>query len=228
MQVPYHIKASLQEYYENFDKWLLPDFSDKCLICGGINCARYHGYYTRTAICPLTGFSVSNFPILRYFCYDKGNARTCDHITFSLLPDQLVPFRKLSLTFMVIAVWIRVCRHLSLTRAMDVIEKELNNLSDVADFINISSMISWKLMILTAFELFLLADINMISKSQYEQLQDTVGLTLFLEIIMHHQSQINNHSIRGPDAFAWDFYRQSGGTAQCAPFLFGRASQHRS
>jgi len=115
-----------------------------------------------------------------------------------------------------------------LTRAMDVIEKELNNLSDVADFINISSMISWKLMILTAFELFLLADINMISKSQYEQLQDTVGLTLFLEIIMHYQSQINNHSIRGPDAFAWDFYRQSGGTAQCAPFLFGRASQHRS
>ena len=224
MQIPYHIKASLQEYYENFDKWLLPDFSDKCLICGGINCARYHGYYTRTAICPLTGFSVSNFPILRYFCHDKGNAGTCDHITFSLLPDQLVPFRKLSLTFMVIAVWIRVGRHLSLTRAMDVIEKELNNLSDVADFINISSMISWKLMILTAFELFLSADINMISKSQYEQLQDTVGLT----IIMHHQSQINNHSIRGPDVFAWDFYRQSGGTAQCAPFLFGRASQHRN
>ena len=227
IQIPYHIKVCLQEYYKNFGEWPIPDFSDKCLICGGVNCASYHGYYTRTAICPLTGFSVPDLPVLRFLCHDKGNARTCDHVTFSLLPLQLVPFRQLSLNFMLLAVWILISRHLSLTRAMDVIERELNNLSDVADCINISTMMSWKRMILAAFELFLSADINMVSNSRYEQLLDTAGIQLFLKTFIHYQCQINNYPIRGPDAFAWDFYQQSGGADQCAPFLFGRASQHR-
>ena len=111
---------------------------------------------------------------------------------------------------------------------MDVIEAELNCLGDVADFINISTMMSWQLMILTAFGLFMSADVNMVSKFSYEQLQNTDDLKLFLEILINHQSQSSNHPIRGPNAFARDFYRQSGGTDQCAPFLFGRASQHRN
>jgi len=228
IQIPYHIKVSLQEYYENFDTRLIPDFSDKCPICGGIDCATFLGYYIRTAICPLTGFSVPDLPILRYLCHDKGNVRVCDHITFSLLPNELVPFRQLSLDFMVRAIWFKVSRHLSFTRAMDVIEDELNCLGDVADFINISTMMSWQLMILTAFGLFMSADVNMVSKFSYEQLQNTDDLKLFLEILINHQSQSSNHPIRGPNAFTRDFYRQSGVTDQCAPFLFGRASQHRN
>ena len=228
IQIPYHIKVSLQEYYEDFDTRLIPDFSDKCPICGGIDCATFLGYYIRTAICPLTGFSVPDLPILRYLCHDKGNARVCDHITFSLLPNELVPFRQLSLDFMVRAIWFKVSRHLSFTRAMDVIEDELNCLGDVADFINISTMMSWQLMILTAFGLFMSADVNMVSKFSYEQLQNTDDLKLFLEILINHQSQTSNHPIRGPDAFAMDYYQQSGGSEQHAVFLFGRASQHRN
>ena len=233
IQIPYHIKVSLQEYYENFDTWLIPDFSDKCPICGGVDCATFLGYYIRIAICPLTGFTVSDLPVLRYLCHDKGNARVCDHITFSLLPHELVPFRQLSLDFMVRAIWFNVSRQLSLTRAMDVIEDELNNLGDVADFINISTMISWQRMILTAFKLFtcdlqvMSADINMVSKFHYEQLQNTGGLKLFLDLLINHKSQSSNHPIRGPTAFAWDYYQQSGGSKQHAYFLFGRASQHR-
>lgn len=228
IQIPYHIKVSLQEYYEDFDTRLIPDFSDKCPICGGIDCATFLGYYIRTAICPLTGFSVPDLPILRYLCHDKGNARVCDHITFSLLPNELVPFRQLSLDFMVRAIWFKVSRHLSFTRAMDVIEDELNCLGDVADFINISTMMSWQLMILTAFGLFMSADVNMVSKFSYEQLQNTDDLKLFLEILINHQSQSSNHPIRGPNAFAMDYYQQSGGSEQHAVFLFGRASQHRN
>jgi len=56
IQIPYHIKVSLQEYYKDFDTWPIPDFSDKCPICGGIDCATFLGYYIRIAICPLTGF----------------------------------------------------------------------------------------------------------------------------------------------------------------------------
>lgn len=224
MQIPYHIKVSLQEYYENFDNWPIPDFSDKCLICGGVNCATYHGYYTRTAICPRVGFSAPDLPVLRFLCYRKGDTLKCDHATFSLLPLVLVPYRRLSLKFMVLAVWFRLSRHLSLTGALDAIENELNHLEDIADFINISTMRSWERMILAAVTL--LSDTDLVSKSQCEQLQDSQGLIHFLEIIIPHKSRINNHPIR-PDAFAWDFYQQFGGTDQCAVFLFGLASQHR-
>ena len=227
IQIPYHIKVSLQEYYENFDTWLIPDFSDKCPICGGIDCATFLGYYIRIAICPLTGFWAPDLPILRYLCHDKGDARVCDHITFSLLPHVLVPFRQLSLNFMVQAIWFKVSRHLSYTKALDVIAAELNSLGDVADFINISTMMSWQRMILTALALFRSADISMVPKSQYDQLKNTASLELFLALLINHQSQISNHHIRGPDDFTWDYYQQSGGSEQNAVFLFGRASQHR-
>jgi hypothetical protein len=227
LQIPYHIKVSLQEYYKNFDKWPIPDFSDKCLICGGANCACYLGCYIRTAICPITGFFVHDLPVLRFLCNRKGNTLICDHVTFSLLPLMLVPYRRLSLKFMVLAVWIRVSRHLSLTGALGSIEDELNYLEDIADFINISTMMSWERMILTAVTLLLSGHIDTLSHSQYKQLQDRKGLIHFLEIIIHHRSMLSNHPIRGPDAFAWDFYQQSGEINQCAPFLFGLASQHR-
>ena len=227
MQVPYHVEVSLQEYYENFGKWSIPDFSDKCPICGGAYCARYHGYYTRTAICPKTNFSVLDLPVLRFLCHNIGNARKCDHVTFSLLPIELVPFHQLSLNFMVQAVWLKVSRQLSLTKALYVIEEELNDLGDVADFINISTMMLWERMIRQAYKIFIAVNINIVSKPKYDQLQDTVGLQMFLKICIHHKFQISNHCIRGPDAFAWDFYQQSGGTDQCVPFLFGLASQHR-
>jgi len=228
IQIPYHIKVSLQKYYEDFNTWPIPDFSEKCPICGGIDCATFLGYYIRIAICPLTGFWAPDLPILRYRCHDKGDARVCDHITFSLLPFELVPFRQLSLNFMVRATWLKLNKHLSYTRAMDVIEDELNHLGDVANFINISTMMSWQQMILIAFELLTSANINMVPKFQYELLQNTAGLKLFLDLLVNHQSQINDYPIRGPTAFAWDYYQQSCGSNENAVFLFGRASQHRN
>lgn len=202
---------------------MIPDFSNRCPICGGIDCATFLGYYTRTAICPITGFCVPDLPILRYLCHDKGDARVCDHITFSLLPHQLVPFRQLSLDFMVKAIWLKVSQKLSWTKAMNSIEKELNNLDDVADFINISTMLSWQQMIFTAFALFMCnlqsTDINMVSKSHYEKLHDIAKLHLFLKTLIHYR--LKDICIRGPDAFAMDYYQQFN------MFLFGRASQHR-
>ena len=206
---------------------MIPDFSDKCPICGGVDCATFLGYYTRSAICPITGFCVPDLAILRYLCHDKGDAKVCDHITFSLLPHQLVPFRQLTLDFMVKAIWLKVSQNLSLTRAMDVIENKLNKLDDVADFINISTILSWQQMILTALELVtcdlqVLNDMNMVSKSQYEQLYDITGLHLFLKILVHYDSKTQfSHPIRGPDAFAMDYSQQSN------LFLFGKASQHK-
>jgi len=88
MQEPYHIKVSLQEYYRLFKsrEWKLPDFSDKCLICGDADCAKYHGNYERRAICPQTGFDIPDLPVGRFLCNAKGMRKNCEHVTFSLLP----------------------------------------------------------------------------------------------------------------------------------------------
>lgn len=112
---------------------------------------------------------------------------------------------------------------------MDVIEMELNHLEDVLDSINISCLMSWQQMILIALELCLSSrGVNMAPQSHHEQLKDTADLKLFLEILLKHKYQRTSPPIRGPDAFALDFYEQSGGFEQNAHFLFGRASQHRS
>ena len=227
IQEPYHIKVSLQEYYENFEEWVTPDFSDECLLCGAADCACYNGHYTRSATCPETGFSVSDFPVLRFLCQGKGDKKKCDHVTFSLLPIELVPFRQLTLKFMVLAVWIRLSRRTSFTKALDNIEEELNNLADIADFINVSTVMSWERLIKSAFELFLSLHFNKPCNLHHKEITaDEKGLLLFIETIIAYKSKNTNNPIRGPDGFAWDFYQQSGGAGQLALFLFGRASQH--
>ncbi len=229
MQVPYHIKSFLQDYYKNFDKWPIPCFSDKCPICGSADCATYHGYYIRIVICPLTGFSVSDFPILRFLCHNKG-IRKCDHVTFSLLPVDLVPFRQLTLKFMVLAVWIRIGKELSLTNALSAIEEGLNDLADIADFINISTLMSWERLIQAAFELYLSSGSKELCKiDQYEHiLSYNTKLLLFIVTLKEYTSLNTSNPIRGPAAFAQEFYQQLGGTDKLAHFLFGIASQHRS
>ncbi len=227
LQIPYHIKVSLQEYYKNFYKWQIPDFSANCPICGCANCATYHGYYTRTAICPGTGYYIRDLPVLRFICCQKGDAPICDHKTFSLLPFMLVPYRQLSLQFMVLAIWIKVSRHLTLTSALDVIEHEFNDLDEIANFINISTVTSWQNMILAAFRLIKSTDIDLLSNFRNEQIQGDEGLLLFFETIIHYDFTINHHPVRGPDAFAWEFYQKSGGPDKCPVFLFGLASQQK-
>lgn len=140
----------------------------------------------------------------------------------------LVPFRQLPLNFMIKAVWLRLSRRLSLSRAIDVIEMELNHLEDVADFINISSLIFWQQMILMALGRFLSSDTNIVPKINHEQLHRTDGFENFIEILLTYQSRNIYPPIRGPDALALDFYQQSGGLEKNAPFLFGRASQHKN
>ena len=146
----------------------------------------------------------------------------------------LVPFHQLSLNFMIKAVWIRLSRQLSLSKAMDAIEMELNHLEDVADFINISTLLFWQQMILMAIERFLSSDPNIEPQIDRDQLCRVNGFKAFIEILLTYQSRNDCTPIRGPDAFALDFYHQSGGfyhqsggVEKNAHFLFGRASQHR-
>ena len=162
MQEPYHIKVSLQEYYRltKSGEWKIPDFSDKCLICGDADCAKYHGNYERRAICPQTGFDIPDLPVGRFLCNDKGLRKKCDHRTFSLLPLVLVPYRQLTLRFMILAVWLRFRKKLSLFDAMDAIENTLVNLEDIADFLSVASQYEWGKMVRFALDRFVISDMS--------------------------------------------------------------------
>ena len=230
MQEPYHINVSLQEYYLAFrsGSWKLPDFSDKCLICGAADCAKYHSYYERSAICPQSGFHVRDLPVGRFLCRDIGIRKKCDHVTFSLLPLVLVPYRQLTLKFMILALWLRLSEKLSLFTAMDAIENELVDFEeDISGFVSIAAQLEWERLIKAAFSRFVK------SKPWHQEGFSIVenvcerGLLSFLKMALEYQSQQSDPPIRGPDGLAWDFYQLNGGAEQLAPFLFGTASQHR-
>ena len=201
MQEPYHIKVSLQKYYRltKSGEWTIPDFSEKCLICGAKDCARYHGTYERAATCPITGFEEPDLVVLRFLCNGKGVKSKCDHGTFSLLPLVLVPYRRLTLRFLVLAVSLRLTQRLSLFDAMNAIENTLINLSDIGGFLSIASQLEWEKMMKLAF----------------------------LQMAIEYRPREADPPIRGPDGLNWDFYHSTGGSTERAPFLFGTASQHR-
>lgn len=231
VQEPYHIKVSLQIYSLRFrsSNWELPNFSDRCLICGAAACAIYHSYYERRAICPQSGFNVANLPVARFLCRGRGIKRKCNHVTFSLLPLVLVPYRQLSLKFMILAVWLRLSERLSLFAAMDAIEKELVNFeADIADFVSIAAQLQWEKLIKAALSRFVMS--KLCRQERFSIVADECenGLFSFLKMALQYQSQQSDPAIRGPDALAWDFYHFNGGAKEVAPFLFGTASQHRN
>jgi hypothetical protein len=233
MQIPYHTKGSLQEYFEatkSGNRQIL-DFSDKCLLCGEKDCAKYHGHYTRNANCPIENFYEKSLIIFRFICHNKGN-KICNHLTFSLLPIQLIPFRKLSLKFKILAVFIRFSKQLSLFKAIEAIETELPNLfnafADGASFLNVAAQMQWNKLIMDALKLFIANDVIAVTSLQRAIMMkgDKKSLLMFLQIADNYTSCIIP-SIRGPDALAYDFFELNGGCKKNAPFLFGIASQHR-
>lgn len=224
IQIHYYFKEGLQDYYNKFysGKIEKPDFSDKCPICGGRDCAGYHGYYLRTAICPGIGFNVTDFPVMRFKCKADGKSKKNNHVTFSLLPIELVPYRQLSLKFMILALWLRLNNDFSLTHAMDIIEN-INELADIGEFLCINNQISWEKIVKTAFKLFLSSSIYIRYKIQFTEKgnDNKKELLQFIEFARTHHLKVGCNKIRGPDALALEYYKSTN------TFLFGTASQHR-
>jgi hypothetical protein len=79
---------------------------------------------------------------VRFLCHAKGQRKNCDQVTFSLLPLVLVPYRYLTLKFMMLSLWLRLRDKLSLFAAMDAIEEEpVNFKTDVGDFVSIAAQL---------------------------------------------------------------------------------------
>lgn len=81
----------------------LQDLLRSCPICGGSNCAIRHGLYLRRVVDDL-GQLLEKFPVPRFLCQRRGVKEGCaapGALTFSVLPSQVVPRRRLCLSRMV-------------------------------------------------------------------------------------------------------------------------------
>ena len=79
---------------------LIPDYRAACRLCGGAGCAVRHGLYHRRVV-DVDGTELAKFPIPRFRCRSRGPRRPTA-ATFSVLPDRLVPRRRLSLPLMLL------------------------------------------------------------------------------------------------------------------------------
>ena len=232
MQVPYHISVSLANYYHDFwsGKWSLPDFSDECLLCGEADCAKYWGFYTRGVVEPMSGFSAPDFPVMRFRCFRKGGTRGVPDVTFSLLPLDLVPYRRPSLTFMVQAVLVRLKRKLSWLKTEAKVEEELVDLAEEVSFVSVAALLSWACLVRDGFLSLMASGVPLLEgpPDNGAAKGDGERLAAFLEGAVGYDSTRLEPRIRGPDALAGDFYLMSGGWKANAAFLFGTASQHHN
>ena len=129
---------------------------------------------------------------------------------------------------MILALWLRLSERLSLFAAMDAIEKELVNFeADIADFVSIAAQLQWEKLIKAALGRFVMSKLCRQQRFSIVTNACEKGMLSFLKMALEYQCQQSDPTIRGPDALAWDFYHLNGGAKEAAPFLFGRASQHR-
>ena len=230
IQVPYLTGTNLVTYYNEFirSQWVELDYTDKsCEICGARGCASYHGFYTRAVIEPSTGFAVSDFPVMRFLCHGVGEERKSNDRTFSLLPVELVPFRKLSLLYMVLSVLIRIKRKLSLLESLDVIAAELCTRTQDILFVHEPALTDHEMIMrLASRRLWKSADL-------FSETADFPGdsgeqlLLRFLEYCTNYSSN-RAESIRGPPGLAWDYYILNKESGRFGVFLFGVPFQGRN
>jgi hypothetical protein len=84
---------------------------------------------------------VDDFPVMRFRCFREGGEGRVPDVTFSLLPLELVPYRRLSVRFMVLAVRMRLKRKLSLLKADAQIEIELVRMKDEFSFVSVAALL---------------------------------------------------------------------------------------
>lgn len=101
---------------------LIPDFQDRCPLCGGVGCPVRHGLYRRRVL-DETGLLYEAFPVPRFRCRRRGPRRDCDSVTFSVLPSELVPRRRCSLPLMLLILELLLIAGHSMDRVLDDLAK---------------------------------------------------------------------------------------------------------
>lgn len=217
---------NLTIYYHQVkdNRFDLPDFSHYCPICGAKDCAKFFTFYTREAV-DEKGTYFKALPIARFKCCGKGR-KMVFHNTFSLLPYQLIPYSKYSISFVMKIIEMLSVGHLAIDKILD----------NVANFNDREILQLCARKIRDFKKLILLAQEKILTKKAYgSEIEITLNtrnitqrLKLFVEFAYEFVCNKADHSIRGPCALAYDYYLLNGSFQNNAQFLFGTPSQFRN
>jgi len=226
IQIKTFTKETLSEYYQKVNRQAIEisflieinlNFMAHCPICGAGECPQFIGYYYRHVIDEKENY-YKEFPIGRYKCRSSGK-------TFSLLPYQLVPYRKHCIPFIIQILILRYKQGLSIYKVQDWIARlgQIDILNIAANQIN-------------RFKNIVLEAINKIKALGYypefdEKVKDKTTdkdiVLAFIEFAQVFECFKVEPSIKGESGLNYDFYINGGGYYQNAHFLFGTASQFR-
>lgn len=168
------------------------------------------------------GTYYKEFPIARYECHGKGK-RKISHTTFSLLPYQLIPYRRYSIPFV-----IKILEVLSMDTSVidDVLDYAANLGRD--DILSISAVTvsAFKKLGLEVIEKMIgsgyyINDIN----NDFNSFNIKQRVRVFIRYAEGFCCTKTDNPIRGPCGLAYDFYLRGGSYYNNAPFLFGTPSQ---
>lgn len=188
-----------------------------CPICGGRDCPQFIGYYYRHVI-DEKGNYYKDFPIGRYKCRNRKK-------TFSLLPYQLIPYKKHCIRLITETFKLRYKDRLSIYKVQDYIAR-----LGQTDILNIAANQIYK------FKKIVIEAINKISALGYyaefdEKVKDKTTdkeiVVAFIEFAQGFECFKVESSIKGDCGLNYDFYINGGGYYKNAQFLFGTASQFR-
>jgi hypothetical protein len=200
------------------------DVKKCCPLCGGADCAVFIGYYPRGVI-DENGTYFKEFPVARFLCRGKGKRTPGMDRTFSLLPYQLVPYTKYSISFIIKSMKARYEDGLSISQLQDYL----------ADF-GKDEILSISADQILGFEQIILEAVGKITATgHYQEFEEKVCsrsadqeiLAVFIEFSCYFECCKTEPSIRGPCGLGYDFYLNEGGFLQQAHFLFGTPSQFR-
>jgi hypothetical protein len=212
------------------------NFRHRCPLCGAADCAQFIGYYFRPII-DEKGRFYKDFPVPRFLCRGKGEAKMVNHRTFSLLHYHLIPYYKCSIPFLIKIMKSRHIDQMTLQVLRDYIIEFTATGPVGTDYecieISPSSILALEPLIEEA--------INKIMMSQYyqqvsQQWQKTFAFTCgnksiaikgFLEFCSQFECFKTHPPIRGSTALSYDFYVTNGAYARNSYFLFGTPSQFR-
>ena len=240
VQIIIYIEETLNEYYAKvkgkkcnvLEILDLPnDFSWRCPICGGKECAEFIGYYFRTVI-DERGTYYRAFPVGRFLCRSKGGKPTVKHRTFSLLPYQLAPYTRYCIPFIIKVLKLRHIEEKSIYK----LQGYLSASERVDNYIDLSTsrIYGFKELILQSIDKILAAGYYKEAEKALQEPGSGQRIKRFIEFAEDfccsklEQTRTGiSPSIRGPCALSYDYYMEGGGYYGNSHFLFGTASQFR-
>lgn len=201
------------------------DSSERCPICGGKGCAIFIGYYERQVI-DEKGTYYKAFPIGRYKCRRKGWSLVVDHVTFSLLPYQLVPYTRYSIPYIIKVLTLRHIEGKSIYQLQDYLASFDNGEEQYLD-LNGASLYFFRALVLESIDKMLVSGNYPETEKEFSQPGSLERLKMFIGFAESFECFGAKPSIRGPCGLSYDFYLQGGGYFRNSYFLFGSPSQFR-